>query len=49
MIKQFLTEVDWGQLDFLLIDTPPGNIFFFEKSIEKCIVLLIKKNYRYIG
>ncbi|XP_077287607.1 NUBP iron-sulfur cluster assembly factor 1 [Arctopsyche grandis] len=25
LIQQFLTEVDWGQLDFLLIDTPPGT------------------------
>lgn len=25
MIKQFLSEVDWGQLDYLLIDTPPGT------------------------
>ncbi|KAF7283751.1 hypothetical protein GWI33_023000 [Rhynchophorus ferrugineus] len=25
MIKQFLSEVDWGQLDYLLMDTPPGT------------------------
>lgn len=25
MIKQFLTEVDWGNMDYLLIDTPPGT------------------------
>ncbi|KAH9636782.1 hypothetical protein HF086_009122 [Spodoptera exigua] len=25
MIKQFLSEVDWGELDYLLIDTPPGT------------------------
>ena len=25
MIKQFLTDVDWGELDYLLIDTPPGT------------------------
>jgi Mrp family chromosome partitioning ATPase len=25
MIKQFLKDVDWGELDFLLIDTPPGT------------------------
>lgn len=25
MIRQFLSEVDWGQLDYMLIDTPPGT------------------------
>ncbi|CAI4223190.1 unnamed protein product [Auanema sp. JU1783] len=25
MIKQFLQDVDWGELDYLLIDTPPGT------------------------
>lgn len=25
MIRQFLTQVNWGSLDFLLIDTPPGT------------------------
>lgn len=25
MIRQFLSEVDWGQLDFLFLDTPPGT------------------------
>lgn len=24
-IKQFLEEVDWGELDFLIIDSPPGT------------------------
>ncbi|KZC13686.1 Cytosolic Fe-S cluster assembly factor NUBP1 like protein [Dufourea novaeangliae] len=25
MIRQFLTEVDWGSLDYLILDTPPGT------------------------
>ncbi|EDV56650.1 cytosolic Fe-S cluster assembly factor NUBP1 homolog [Drosophila erecta] len=25
MIRQFLSEVDWGNLDLLLLDTPPGT------------------------
>jgi Mrp family chromosome partitioning ATPase len=25
VIKQFITEIDWGDLDFLVIDCPPGT------------------------
>lgn len=25
MIKKFMTDVCWGDLDYLLIDTPPGT------------------------
>ncbi|OMJ16301.1 Cytosolic Fe-S cluster assembly factor CFD1 [Smittium culicis] len=25
MIKQFLTDVHWGDIDYLLVDTPPGT------------------------
>ena len=26
MIKQFLTDVLWGELDYLIVDTPPGMV-----------------------
>lgn len=25
MIKKFMTDICWGDLDYLLIDTPPGT------------------------
>lgn len=25
MVRQFLTDIQWGELDYLLIDTPPGT------------------------
>ena len=25
IIKQFLRDINWGEQDFLLIDTPPGT------------------------
>ena len=28
MIKQFLSDVYWKDLDYLVIDTPPGEFFY---------------------
>ena len=28
MIRQFLSDVRWGDLDYLVIDTPPGECYF---------------------
>lgn len=25
LIKQFVSDVAWGELDFLIVDTPPGT------------------------
>ena len=47
LIKQFLKDVEWGDLDFLLVDTPPGtsdehlsvNSFLKESGIDGAIVV----------
>ncbi|SYZ66707.1 nucleotide_binding_protein-like_protein [Leishmania braziliensis MHOM/BR/75/M2904] len=36
MIKQFLTDVSWGPLDYLIIDTPPGTS---DEHLTLCEVL----------
>jgi Mrp family chromosome partitioning ATPase len=33
MIRQFLSEVRWGELDYLVIDTPPGMFDFFYDAL----------------
>lgn len=47
MIKQFLGDVDWGELDYLIIDTPPGTsdehlsaISFMEKTSNVAAVIV---------
>ena len=32
MIRQFLSDVRWGDLDYLVIDTPPGKYRFRSSS-----------------
>lgn len=47
LIKQFLKDVEWGELDFLLVDTPPGtsdehlsvNSFLKESGIDGAIMV----------
>lgn len=37
MVRQFMTDVIWGELDYLLIDTPPG-IFHPERVKEELVL-----------
>jgi Mrp family chromosome partitioning ATPase len=47
LIKQFLKDVEWGDLDFLLVDTPPGtsdehlsvNSFLKESGIDGAVIV----------
>ena len=47
LIKQFLKDVEWGNLDYLLVDTPPGtsdehmsvNSFLKESGIDGAIMV----------
>ena len=47
LIKQFLKDVEWGELDYLLVDTPPGtsdehlsvNSYLKESGVDGAIVL----------
>ena len=47
LIKQFLKDVEWGDLDFLLVDTPPGtsdehlsvNTFLRESGIDGAVMV----------
>lgn len=36
MIRQFLADVRWGDLDWLVIDTPPGKLLSFYSSRLAC-------------
>lgn len=43
IIKQFLRDVDWGELDYLIIDTPPGTS---DEHISLVTYLKQSKNVR---
>ena len=45
MIRQFLSDVRWGDLDYLVIDTPPGSHHFF----KKIFIMSDSSDHRYIG
>ena len=47
LIKQFLMDVEWGEMDFLLVDTPPGtsdehlsvNSFLKESGVDGAVIV----------
>jgi cellulose biosynthesis protein BcsQ len=47
LIKQFLRDVDWGDLDYLIIDTPPGTSdehlsvaqYLSESSVDGAVIV----------
>lgn len=41
MVKQFLNDVCWGSLDYLIIDTPPGMIILFTFVVIKIFITAI--------
>lgn len=43
LIRQFLTDVDWGTLDYLIVDTPPGT------SDEHISIVQVSQSISHIG
>lgn len=47
LIKQFLKDVEWGEMDYLIVDTPPGtsdehlsvNSFLKESGVDGAVVV----------
>jgi len=56
MIKQFLTDVAWQDIDYLIIDTPPGtsdehitvmeNLRLMSKKFNEKLLLLYILNHK---
>lgn len=36
LIRQFLTDVSWNELDVLVIDTPPGKLYIQNALVVAC-------------
>ena len=48
MIKQFLTDVAWGERDVLIIDTPPGTRFYIKNSQHQNVYNLFNPSDEHI-
>lgn len=46
MIRQFLTDVRWGELDYLVIDTPPGLCHLIVGSVRMLIPIFQSRDVR---
>ena len=48
MIKQFLTDVVWGDVDYLIIDTPPGEVLCECTLYEVIACVCVQFNVLYL-
>lgn len=49
MIKQFLQDVAWGDLDFLVVDTPPGDGWLEKPRLSVCLLPHLPSPNRHLG